>query len=155
MAIGRKLVFQKVTERQHKKSITTFDDLTLSEQGFIYYRLKQIDYNGDFHYSKEVEVIYGEIPENYAIQQNYPNPFNPSTKVTFSLPEENKVVIRVFNAMGELVKEIDKGILSHGYFEQDFEMSNESSGMYFCQVLCTNTISGRTKSLTIKMVLMK
>ncbi|MBK8662300.1 MAG: hypothetical protein IPN18_11040 [Ignavibacteriales bacterium] len=53
------------------------------------------------------------------------------------------------------MKEIDKGNLSHGYFEQDFEMGTESSGMYFCQVLCTNTISGRTKSLTIKMVLMK
>ncbi|MBK7267433.1 MAG: T9SS type A sorting domain-containing protein [Ignavibacteriales bacterium] len=117
--------------------------------------MKQIDYNGEFEYSNEVEVIYGEIPENYAIQQNYPNPFNPSTKVTFSLPEENKVVIKVFNAMGEQVKEIDRGVLSHGYFEQDFEMSNESSGMYFCQVLCTNTISGRTKSLSVKMVLMK
>ena len=151
----KKIGFSKGHGTATQKIYYTFDDLTLSEQGFIYYRLKQIDYNGDFHYSKEVEVIYGEIPENYAIQQNYPNPFNPSTKVTFSLPEENKVVIKVFNAMGELVKEIDKGILSHGYFEQDLEMGNESSGMYFCQVLCTNTISGRTKSLTIKMVLMK
>ncbi|MCA0389642.1 MAG: T9SS type A sorting domain-containing protein [Bacteroidetes bacterium] len=85
----------------------------------------------------------------------YPNPFNPSTKVTFSLPEENKVVIRVFNPMGELVKEIDRGILPHGNFEQDIEMGTQSSGMYFCQVLCTNTVSGRTKSLTIKMALMK
>ncbi|MBK6681459.1 MAG: T9SS type A sorting domain-containing protein [Ignavibacteriales bacterium] len=151
----KKIGFSKGHGTATQKIYYTFDDLTLSEQGFIYYRLKQIDYNGDFHYSKEVEVIYGEIPENYAIQQNYPNPFNPSTKVTFSLPEENKVVIKVFNAMGELVKEIDRGVLSHGYFEQDFEMGTESSGMYFCQVLCTNTISGRTKSLTIKMVLMK
>ncbi len=85
----------------------------------------------------------------------YPNPLNPSTKVTFSLPEENKVVIRVFNPMGELVKEIDRGILPHGNFEQDIEMGNQSSGIYFCQVLCTNTVSGRTKSLTIKMALMK
>ncbi|MBK7868621.1 MAG: hypothetical protein IPJ75_17405 [Ignavibacteriales bacterium] len=151
----KKIGFSKGHGTATQKIYYTFDDLTLSEQGFIYYRLKQIDYNGDFHYSKEVEVIYGEIPENYAIQQNYPNPFNPSTKVTFSLPEENRVVIKVFNAMGEQVKEIDRGVLSHGYFEQDFEMGNESSGMYFCQVLCTNTISGRTKSLTVKMVLMK
>jgi len=85
----------------------------------------------------------------------YPNPFNPSTKVTFSLPEENKVVIRVFNPMGELVNEINRGILPHGNFEQDIEMITQSSGMYFCQVLCTNTISGRTKSMTIKMALMK
>ena len=151
----KKIGFSKGHGTVTQKIYYTFDDLTLSEQGFIYYRLKQIDYNGEFEYSNEVEVLLGEIPENYAIQQNYPNPFNPSTKVTFSLPEENRVVIKVFNVMGEQVKEIDRGVLSHGYFEQDFEMSTESSGMYFCQVLCTNTISGRTKSLTVKMVLMK
>jgi len=94
-------------------------------------------------------------PVEFKLFQNYPNPFNPSTKVTFSLPEENRVVIKVFNAMGEQVKEIDRGVLSHGYFEQDIDMGTESSGIYFCQVLCTNTISGRTKSLTVKMALMK
>jgi photosystem II stability/assembly factor-like uncharacterized protein len=151
----KKIAFSKGSGTSTHKIYYGYDDYEPKAPAILYYRLKQIDYNGDFHYSKEVEVIYGEIPENYAIQQNYPNPFNPSTKVTFSLPEENKVVIKVFNAMGELVKEIDKGILSHGYFEQDLEMGNESSGMYFCQVLCTNTISGRTKSLTVKMVLMK
>jgi hypothetical protein len=57
--------------------------------------------------------------------------------------------------MGELVQEINRGTLSHGYFEQDIEMGSNPSGMYFCQVLCTNTKTERTKSLTIKMVLMK
>jgi photosystem II stability/assembly factor-like uncharacterized protein len=131
----KKIGFSKGHGTATQKIYYTFDDLTLSEQGFIYYRLKQIDYNGDFHYSKEVEVIYGEIPENYAIQQNYPNPFNPSTKVTFSLPEENKVVIRVFNAMGEQVKEIDRGVLSHGYFEQDLKCAmnlRECISVRFC-----------------------
>jgi photosystem II stability/assembly factor-like uncharacterized protein len=140
-----------VTQKVHY----SFDDLTLSGEGIYYYRLKQIDYNGAFEYSKEVEVIFGEVPEVYAIQQNYPNPFNPSTKINFLLPEENKVVIRVFNPMGELVQEINRGTLSHGHFEQDIDMGSNPSGMYFCQVLCTNTKTERIKSLTIKMVLMK
>ena len=151
----KKIAFSKGSGTSTRKIFYGYDDYEPKAPAILYYRLKQIDYNGEFEYSNEVEVLLGEIPENYAIQQNYPNPFNPSTKVTFSLPEENKVVIKVFNAMGEQVKEIDRGVLSHGYFEQDFEMGTESSGMYFCQVLCTNTISGRTKSLTIKMVLMK
>ncbi len=151
----KKIAFSKGSGTSTRKIFYGYDDYEPKAPAILYYRLKQIDYNGEFEYSNEVEVLLGEIPENYSIQQNYPNPFNPSTKVTFSLPEENKVVIRVFNAMGEQIKEIDRGVLSHGYFEQDFEMGNESSGMYFCQVLCTNTISGRTKSLTVKMVLMK
>jgi len=151
----KKIAFSKGSGTSTHKIFYGYDDYEPKAPAILYYRLKQIDYNGEFEYSNEVEVLLGEIPENYAIQQNYPNPFNPSTKVTFSLPEENRVVIKVFNVMGEQVKEIDRGVLSHGYFEQDFEMSTESSGMYFCQVLCTNTISGRTKSLTVKMVLMK
>jgi len=151
----KKIAFSKGSGTSIRKIFYGYDDYEPKAPAILYYRLKQIDYNGEFEYSNEVEVLLGEISENYAIQQNYPNPFNPSTKVTFSLPEENKVVIKVFNAMGEQVKEIDRGVLSHGYFEQDFEMGTESSGMYFCQVLCTNTISGRTKSLTVKMVLMK
>ncbi len=151
----KKIAFSKGSGTSTRKIFYGYDDYELKAPAILYYRLKQIDYNGEFEYSNEVEVLLGEVPENYSIQQNYPNPFNPSTKVTFSLPEENKVVIRVFNAMGEQVREIERGILSHGYFEQDFEMGTESSGMYFCQVLCTNTISGRTISLTVKMVLMK
>ncbi|MBK6681461.1 MAG: hypothetical protein IPG53_16355 [Ignavibacteriales bacterium] len=151
----KKIAFSKGSGTSTHKIYYGYDDYEPKAPAILYYRLKQIDYNGEFEYSNEVEVLLGEIPENYSIQQNYPNPFNPSTKLTFSLPEENKVVIKVFNAMGEQVREIDRGILSHGYFEQDFEMGTESSGMYFCQVLCTNTISGRTKSLTVKMVLMK
>jgi photosystem II stability/assembly factor-like uncharacterized protein len=140
-----------VTQKVHY----SFDDHTVPGEGIYNYRLKQIDYNGAFEYSAEVEVIYGEVPEEYAIQQNYPNPFNPSTKINFSLPEENKVVIRIFNPLGELVQEINMGTLSHGHFEQDIDMGSNPSGMYFCQVLCTNTKTERTKSLTIKMVLMK
>jgi photosystem II stability/assembly factor-like uncharacterized protein len=151
----KKIAFSKGSGTSTHKIYYGYDDYEPKAPAILYYRLKQIDYNGEFEYSNEVEVLLGEIPENYSIQQNYPNPFNPSTKVTFLLPEENKVVIKVFNAMGEQVKEIDRGVLSHGYFEQDLEMGTESSGMYFCQVLCTNTISGRTKSLTVKMVLMK
>jgi len=149
----KKIAFSKGSGTSTRKIFYGYDDYEPKAPCILYY--KQIDYNGEFEYSNEVEVLLGEVPENYSIQQNYPNPFNPSTKVTFSLPEENRVVIKVFNAMGEQVKEIDRGVLSHGYYEQDFEMGNESSGMYFCQVLCTNTISGRTKSLTVKMVLMK
>ncbi len=150
-----KIGFVKGNGTVTQKIYYSFDDLTLSGEGIYNYRLKQIDYNGTFEYSNEVEVIFGDVPEDYAIQQNYPNPFNPSTKINFSLPEENRVVIRVFNPMGELIHEINRGTLSHGYFEQDIEMGSNPSGMYFCQVLCTNTKTERTKSLTIKMVLMK
>ncbi len=138
-----------------QKVYYSFDDYPDLNKGTAAYRLKQTDYNGEYRYSNEIEVILGEVPENYSIAQNYPNPFNPGTKVSFQLPEENEVVIRVFNTMGELVKEFNRGILPHGYFDQEIEMADAPSGVYVCQVFCTNTVTARTKSLTTKMVLLK
>ena len=40
------------------------------------YRLKQIDNDGNYKYSDEIEVEF--VPEKFALSQNYPNPFNPS-----------------------------------------------------------------------------
>ncbi len=149
------IAFSKGSGTSTKRIYYGYDDYEAKAPAILYYRLKQIDYDGRFSYSDEIEVILGEVPEKYSINQNYPNPFNPSTKVSFSLPEENEVVIRVFNTMGELVKEFNRGILPHGWFDQDIKMVDSPSGVYFCQVFCTNTVSGRTKSLTSKMVLMK
>ncbi len=149
------IAFSKGSGTSTKRIYYGYDDHEPKAPAILYYRLKQIDHDGRFSYSDEVEVILGEVPENYSINQNYPNPFNPSTKVSFSLPEENEVVIRVFNTMGELVKEFNRGILPHGYFDQDIEMGDSPSGIYFCQVFCTNTVSGRTKALMTKMVLLK
>ena len=41
------------------------------------YRLKQIDNDGQFEYSKTIEVDFG-APKKFELSQNYPNPFNPS-----------------------------------------------------------------------------
>ncbi len=147
--------FSKGSGTSTKRIFYGFDDHEPKAPAILYYRLKQIDYDGRSTYSNEIEVILGEVPENYSIAQNYPNPFNPSTKVSFTLPEENEIVIRVFNAMGELVKEFNRGILPHGYFDQEIDMADAPSGVYVCQVFCTNTVTARTKSLTTKMVLLK
>ena len=53
--------------------------------GTYYYRLKQIDFDGNFEYSAivAIEII---SPVKFSLEQNYPNPFNPSTKIKYSIP---------------------------------------------------------------------
>ena len=57
------------------------------------YRLKQIDIDGTFEYSEEIEVVI--VPTEYILEQNYPNPFNPKTNIKFSLPQTSNTKIVV------------------------------------------------------------
>ncbi len=70
------------------------------------YRLKQIDNDGQFEYSKTIEVDFS-APKKFELTQNYPNPFNPSTKIEFSIPEDvNNVTLTIYNALGQRVAEL-------------------------------------------------
>ncbi len=62
-------------------------------EGTALYRLKQIDFNGDYEYSEQLAVNLTFIPSEYYVSQNYPNPFNPSTTIKYSLPVESQVRI--------------------------------------------------------------
>jgi len=57
--------------------------------GKYVYRLKQVDFDGSFSYSKEIEVDV-TVPDEFALYQNYPNPFNPVTTIKFSIPSNVK-----------------------------------------------------------------
>ena len=55
------------------------------EPGKYKYRLKQIDFDGTFAYSPEVEAEI-KAPNVFSLEQNYPNPFNPTTKIKYTIP---------------------------------------------------------------------
>jgi len=98
----------------------------------IQYRLKQIDNDGTFEYSPEVEVELN--PTTFALYQNYPNPFNPSTIIRFSMPVNGNVVLNVFNTLGEKVASLLNGQMEAGYHEVSFDAKNLPSGLYFYEI---------------------
>lgn len=94
------------------------------------YRLKQIDYDGSYDYSKVVEASIG-FPSKFELSQNYPNPFNPSTVITYSLPEAAHVTLKVFNAIGQEVSTLVNGVVEAGNHNVEFNASGFSSGIYY------------------------
>lgn len=115
-----------------QKTFYSYSDKN-DKPGTYLYRLKQIDFDGTFSYSNEVEIeVTG--PKDFSLYQNYPNPFNPSTTIKFALPVKTNLSLSVYNTLGEKVAEIFKGELEEGYHEMMFNASGLSSGIYFYKV---------------------
>ena len=97
----------------------------------------------------------GLIPDHYSLSQNFPNPFNPSTVIRYALPFDSKVLIKIYNVLGQDVKLLKDEIISAGNYEVQFNSSSLSSGVYFYR-LSAESVDGKQKYSSIKkMILLK
>jgi ligand-binding sensor domain-containing protein len=131
----------------------SFIDYNLSA-GKYSYRLKQIDFDGTFEYSKIVEAEINS-PREFTLSQNYPNPFNPTTKIQFKIPlhGEDKgvgfVTLKVYDVLGNEVAALVNEEKEPGEYELEFDGSRFSSGVYYYKLIAGSF------STTKKMILMK
>ena len=80
-----------------------FQDNNLTAGNFRY-RLKQIDNDGTFEYSNTLKVTI--LPKQFALYQNYPNPFNPSTTISYDLPANDFVTLKIYDVLGNEIEYI-------------------------------------------------
>lgn len=119
-----------ITETQYY-SFT--DDISDLSQNKVYYRLKQIDFNGNYRYSNVVEVV--RIPTDYNLAQNFPNPFNPSTTIEYSLSNPELVTLKIFDVLGKEVATLVNEQKSAGDFEVNFSAEQFVSGVYYYKLI--------------------
>jgi len=86
-------------------------------------------------------------PFGFALLQNYPNPLNPSTTIQYTLPHRSRVVLSVFNALGQKVVDLVNGDIDAGYHEVQFNGSQLASGVYFYRLQAGAFV--QTKSLAL------
>jgi len=91
-----------------------------------------------------------EKPQNFELSQNYPNPFNPGTNIRFSLPENGKVKLTVFNILGEVVSELINQELNMGTHEITFDGGNLASGIYVYRLDVENQFLDIKKMILVK-----
>ena len=71
------------------------------------------------------------LPNDFKLEQNYPNPFNPSTTISFSLPAESNVSLKIFNVIGQEVATLMNENLSAGSYSFQWNAQDLTSGVYF------------------------
>lgn len=125
----------------------SFTDKNLIGGSRFSYRLKQIDNDGKFEYSDEIEVVL--IPTIFELAQNYPNPFNPVTIIRYQLPTSSKVTLKIYDVLGNKVITMLNEEKEAGTYEFIFDASNYSSGVYFYR------IQAGSFATTKKMVLLR
>ncbi|MFC2094035.1 aryl-sulfate sulfotransferase [Bacteroidota bacterium] len=76
-----------------------------------------------------------KINSSYSIGQNYPNPFNPNTKIRFSIPQSENVVIDVYNIQGEKIESLVDQEMQAGNYKINFNGNGLASGMYFYKII--------------------
>jgi len=117
-----------------------------SASGRVFYRLKQVDFDGQFEYSNIIEVNAG-VPKTFALEQNYPNPFNPSTAISYQLPVASNVSLKVFDMLGKEVATLVNARQEAGAYTVNFNANNLSSGVYFYRLQAGNFVQTRKMML--------
>ena len=88
-------------------------------------------------------------PLTFKLEQNYPNPFNPSTTFRYSIPTQSKVVIKIYDILGNEIATLMDEEKSVGTYELTWNAASLPSGVYFYQLKAGEFIS------TKKMILLK
>lgn len=132
-AIGFKEGYGTTTQEH---DYTYSDNISSLNSNKLYYRLKQVDFNGSFKHSNIVEIEIA--PAKFELSQNYPNPFNPITKIGYSVPvldanfaSSTKVILKVYDVLGREVATLVDEVKQPGSYEVEFDGSKLSSGVYF------------------------
>jgi hypothetical protein len=126
--------YQKIGFVQGKGTTTEIQNYVYRDEellsGSYTYRLKQMDFDGSFAYSDEVQVEISQ-PDVFYLGQNYPNPFNPTTNIQYSIPQDGMVSLKVYDLLGKEVATLVNEPQQAGTFDVSFDGSNLASGVYY------------------------
>jgi len=89
------------------------------------------------------------IPENFYLSQNYPNPFNAVTRLTYGLPEDSHVIIKVYDVAGHLVTTLIDGEQSAGRYSTVWDGRTVASGIYLV-LMKAHSFKAVLKAILIK-----
>jgi hypothetical protein len=122
---------------------TTYLDTTLISGFYYLYHITAVDSAGNesqlsdkTHLFRITEVgDFAQIPPEFSISQSYPNPQNPTSTIIFELPKASRVMLSVYNTLGQQVATLIDEQKQPGRYEVKFDGSKLPSGVYFYRIV--------------------
>ncbi len=93
--------------------------------------------------------------EPIRLDQNFPNPFANTTDIKFYIPEDGRVVLKVYNTLGQEVKLLVNEDKQIGEYRARFDGTYLPSGQYTCTMIFTSKSDGTESKLTRRMYLVR
>jgi hypothetical protein len=119
----------------------SYTDDRVQKNQIYYYKLEDIDIKGFSSYHGPIEVFVKavDLPERFSLEQNYPNPFNPATVISYTIPIDCRVTLRLFNLRGEAVRTLVDSDQPADYYTVRWNGTSDSgqllpTGIYFCNI---------------------
>ncbi len=115
----------------------SFND-NLPAKGFNYYRLKIIDVDGKYTYSRIINFEF-KLFKSF-VYQNVPNPFNTSTIIRYDLVEKAPVKIIVYNVNGSQIKVLANELKDAGSYQIKWNAGHLPAGNYYYKVIIGDVV---------------
>ena len=136
----------------------SFTDTEVKVNAKYYFKLEDVSTSGETNLHGSVSVITTEkeaAATKFALGSAYPNPFNPSTTINFSLAEEAKVQINIYDMAGNLVNTLTNNDYATGNYNVvwnavDFNSNPVSAGIYIYQMTTNTGFSQSEKMILVK-----
>lgn len=109
----------------------------------------QTNVNFNFTTFTDVEPQVNKIPTVYSLSQNFPNPFNPVTSISYTIPKDGFVTLKIYNVLGSEVAELINTFKTAGKYDVSFNAENLPSGIYYYRLESGSFVETR------KMILLK
>lgn len=100
-------------------------------------------------YESDIAVNSIILPSEYILSSAYPNPFNPTTTLSFALPENQDVILQIYNLQGRVIETLVNSNMEAGYHSVIWNADNHSSGVYFVKMM-TSEFTKTQKLMLVK-----
>ena len=115
-----------------------------------------VDYSNNSTLNVDVSLIpnsatgindNASVINGYELKQNYPNPFNPSTIISYQIPQNSFVTLKVYNILGNEVATLVNEQQTAGKYNFNFKANNLASGIYIYKLTAGSFTSVRKLTL--------